>query len=99
MADDEIKQTPSLMIKNESANYESHLNLFVRDPEMATLDVKVVDQLSEFTLGQYSYSISQLFMRKDFENELQTFPLNGRLDFEIIFALKLNALKIPLEAK
>lgn len=88
-------QTASSLLKYEIANYQKHFNFMINSAEIDMLEVKVIDQLSTVTLGEYIYRISDLLLRKNFEHELQAFPLNSSQDFEILFALKLNQLKIP----
>lgn len=94
---DQTQQTSTSSIVKEVAKYKKHFNFVVKNPELESLDVKVIDQQSTLLLGEYNYNISDLLIRKNFEHELQAFPLNSSINFEIIFALKLNLLKIPIE--
>lgn len=93
------QHTSSSLIKNEVAKYQTHFNFLIRAPEIDMLEVKVIDEMSTVTLGEYSYRISELLLRKKFEHQLQAFPLNSNHNFEILFALKLNRLRIPLETE
>lgn len=92
------QQTSPSLLKNEVAKYQKHFNFMIKNPKNDILEVRVIDQLSTITLGEYNYQISELLLRKNFEHELQAFPLNSSHDFELIFALKLNPLKIHQES-
>lgn len=83
--------------KNGLVTFKNHLNFMTENPEEKLIELKIIDQLSTIEIAEFSYKIADLLLRKNLEQDLQTFSLECGCNSEIILALKLNFLKISEE--
>lgn len=64
----------------------------IEDFHEKLIEIKIIDQISTVEIGEFNYNIEDLIVRKNYEQELQAFPLTRGQNCEVILAAKLNFL-------
>lgn len=96
---EDYKETSATSMKNGLVTFDKHLNFLVENPVEKSIEVQILDQTSSVEIDEFNYKIDDLLVRKNFEHELQSFPLVRGQNCEVILALKLNLLKTPEDEK